>query len=340
MDLSGRRVLVTGGAGFIGSHLVERALAAGAERVVAVDDMFLGRPENLAGPIASDPSRCVLLKEDASDAARLAARCDEHDVDLLFHLATIPLPTSLERPAFTVDVNTRLAVAVSEVARLRHHDAGRPLRLVAFSSSEVYGTAERVPMNEDHPLRASTPYAASKAASDLIILSYARTFGIDATLLRPFNNYGPRQNDRAYAGIIPIVVRRVQAGEEVLIFGDGEQTRDFLHARDTADAAIATALADGTAGEIFNVCHGNETSVNELVALLLRLMGRPDHPVRHVDPRPADVRRHLGDRTRIESRIGVRPRITLEAGMQETVAWYLQHADAAPAEGASGAGRR
>lgn len=339
-SLAGRRIVVTGGAGFIGSHLVERCLMAGAEHVTAIDDLFLGRAENVDAAMAAASAcgidaaaRCTFHAEDASDTDRLATRCDEIDADLIFHLATIPLPTSLERPAFTVDVNTRLAIAVSEVAR-RRTDGGHPTRLVAFSSSEVYGTAERTPMDEEHPMRATTPYAASKAASDLVILSYARTFDVDAVLLRPFNNYGPRQNDRAYAGLLPIVVRRVQAGLPIEIHGDGLQTRDFLHARDTADAAIALALAEAR-GEVFNVCHGQETSVLELVETLLRLLGRPEHPVHHGPARAGDVRRHLGDPARAKDAFGYAPRVDLEDGLRETVAWYLQQP--APATDAAAA---
>lgn len=177
-------------------------------------------------------------------------------------------------------------------------------------------------MDEEHPHDAITPYAASKSAEDHIIRSYVRTFGIDATVIRPFNNYGPRQNPGSYAGIIPIVVQRVLRGLPIEIHGDGDQTRDFTFVRDTADLTVAIHDSPECRGEELNVATGVGTSVNELVARLLGVLGSPDHPVVHVEGRPGDVRRHMADVSRLTSRLGRQPGVLSDDALAETVEWY------------------
>ncbi len=314
--LEGRRIIVTGGAGFIGSHLCDACLDAGAERVVAVDNLYLGRRENLRDA-ESCPDRFCFVEQDASDLDAMRRLVRDEKPDILFSLAVIPLPVSLEQPRFCMEHNTAIAAAACELAR-----EGAVPSLVAFSSSEVYGTAQTVPMDEHHPLLPRTPYAASKAAADHLVASYIETFGVDARIVRPFNNFGPRQNDRAYAGIIPVVIRRVLAGQPVEIHGDGEQTRDFIFARDTAEAAIDIALHPDARGRVLNVGSGRETSINELVRTLLDVLGRPDHEVRHVEPRIGDVRRHLAGISALRALTGFEPTTPLRRGLEETVAWY------------------
>lgn len=318
MDIRGKRTMVTGGAGFIGSHLVDALLTRGAARVVAVDNLFLGRRENLETARAAG-DRFAFVEADASDAERMRGLLEETRVRVVFNLAVIPLPTSLERPKWSVDTNVQITTTLCDLAR-----EGLFETLIHFSSSEALGTARTVPMDEDHPLAPLTPYAASKAAGDHIVLSHVETFGLDAAVLRPFNTYGPRQNDGAYAGIIPIVVRRVQAGRPVEIFGDGHQTRDFLFVTETARAAIAVYESAAARGQVTHVASGRETSVNDLVRALLEALGTPGHPVVHVAPRPGDVRRHLADITRAQERLGFRPHIDLREGLRRTVAWYLR----------------
>ena len=315
------KILVTGGAGFIGSHLVDALLAADAARVVAVDNLFLGRRENLE-PARAGGDRFAFVEADAADIDRMRTLLGDYGIRIVFNLAVIPLPTSLVEPKWSTDVNVHIATTVCDLAR-----EGAFETLIHFSSSEALGTALTVPMAEDHPLEPMTPYAASKAAGDHVVLSYVRTFGLDAAILRPFNNYGPRQNDKAYAGIIPIVINRVRAGEPVEIFGDGEQTRDFIYVQETARAAVAMVGAEATRGRVTNVASGRETSVNTLVAALLEALGAPDHPVVHGPPRIGDVRRHLADVSRARERLGFEPTVGLEEGLRETVRWYRGQAD-------------
>jgi UDP-glucose 4-epimerase len=187
----------------------------------------------------------------------------------------------------------------------------------------VYGTAQRAPMDEDHPLHPHTPYAAAKAATDWTVLSYGGTFGLDVVLVRPFNTYGERQNDGAYAGLIPIVVRRVLAGEPVLVHGDGEQTRDMTYVSDTVAGTLAAAVSAEAVGGTFNLGHGSESSVNAMVAAILAALDRPEHPIEHVAPRPGDVRRLLADTSRARAAFGYAPRVSLEDGLARTVRWYV-----------------
>jgi UDP-glucose 4-epimerase len=311
--LRDRRCLVTGGAGFVGSHLVEGLVAAGAGEVVVVDDLSLGREANLEAV----HDRVSLYVGDAADTALLEDLCEGEPFDLCFHLAVLPLPHSLEHPRDNVERNVAMTMPVCELAR-----AGRIGRLVHFSSSEVYGTARTAPMTEGHPLHAHTPYAAAKAATDLVALSYATTFGCEVVVVRPFNAYGERQNDAAYAGLIPAVIRRVQAGEPVVVNGDGEQTRDMTHASDTARGALALAVADGVAGRTFNLGQGSEVSVNAMVQALLDALGAPDHPVEHGPQRPGDVRRLLADTSAAREAVGYAPLVGVREGFARTVDWY------------------
>jgi UDP-glucose 4-epimerase len=317
LNLKGKRVLVTGGAGFIGSHLVDRIVREVPARLVVVDSFFLGRDENLDAARAALPDLQV-HRLDASDLAAMHAVVTSEKIDVVFDLAVIPLPTSLRFPVWTIETNVGIATTFCELARWGCIDT-----LVHCSSSEAYGTAQYVPMDESHPQNALTPYAASKSAADQVVLSYTRTFGIDATVVRPFNNFGPRQNPGTYAGIIPIVVRRVRDGLPIEIHGDGNQTRDFLFVRDTADALVRAYGAPATRGQVINVATGHETSVNDLVTHILRVMDAPDHPRVHTSPRAGDVRRHCGDIGRARELFGFAPAIIGDEGLRETVEWYL-----------------
>ena len=167
----------------------------------------------------------------------------------------------------------------------------------------------------------STPYAASKVASDLVALSYRETYGSDVAVLRPFNNYGPRQNAGSYAGVIPIVLGRAQRGEPITIYGDGEQTRDFVFVRDTAEAAVRIYEEPRTRGQVINIASGEEVSINRLVAEVLALLGVESEIV-HEEGRPGDVRRHCGATARARELLGFTPATDLRTGLAETVEWY------------------
>ncbi len=258
-----------------------------------------------------------LTTGDASDASLLDAVCGPGPFDHCYNLAVLPLPHSLELPRENVERNIAMTTAVCELGR-----RGGFRRLVHCSSSEVYGTAQSVPMDEKHPLRPHTPYAAAKAATDFTALSYATTFGLDVVVVRPFNTYGERQNDAAYAGLIPAVVRAVKQGAAVTIHGDGQQTRDMSYVGDTA-RGIALAAASDARGKTFNLGTGREATVNGMVRLLLDALGKPDHPVVNGPPRAGDVRRLLAGTARARRELDFRPQTPLSEGLKRTVAWYL-----------------
>lgn len=309
--LAGGSFLVTGAAGFIGSHLVDALLAAGAGRVLGLDDLSLGSRANL--DVALADRRFELVEQDCAAGVDVA---DER-FDACFNLAVIPLPASLVEPKPVVDRNVAMTTTVCELGR-----AGRFGTLVQFSSSEVYGTAERERLGEDDPQRPETPYAASKAATDAVAASYHRTFGADIVLVRPFNTYGPRQNQGGYAGLVPAVLARLAAAEPVIVYGDGKQTRDYVYVGDTVRGALAAYERLPGDGRAVNVASGEEVSVNEVVAALLEAVGAAEHPVVHGDPRPGDVRRQRGDIARARRELAFEPQVGLADGIRRTVASY------------------
>jgi UDP-glucose 4-epimerase len=315
--ITGKNILVTGGAGFIGSHLVDALALERPKNLIVVDNLFLGKKENLEGAQKIHKNMHLII-EDAGNFNTMKSILKEYDVDVVFNLAVIPLPKSLEEPAWTIAENIRVTTSICELGR-----QGFYRKLVHFSSSEVYGTAVEIPMSENHPLIPSTPYAASKIASDYIALSYFKTFGLETIVVRPFNNYGPRQNEGSYAGIIPIVIKKVKKGEPIEIFGDGEQTRDFLYVKETAEATLKLCQAEDAIGRIINLASGKETSINHLVKKMIQMMDVKDHPIHHTEPRPGDVRRHCGGINLANQLIGFKPQIELEEGLRETIHWYL-----------------
>lgn len=316
-QIKGKNVLILGGAGFIGSHLVEKVLESLVDRVIVADSFFLGNTSNLLFGSNLDTERLEVVRLDATDFPALSSLVQSRKIDWVFNLAVIPLPTSIEFPSWTVGANIQIATNCCEIVR-----TGLASRLLHISSSEVYGTASYVPMDEKHPYNPSTPYAASKVSGDQIVESYRKTFGIDSRIIRPFNNYGPKQNSKSYAGIIPIIIRSAIKQKPIHIFGDGQQTRDYVFVRDTASTILSLSETSvGWEGAV-NVATGVEVSVNSLVREILSLMNRSDLPVIHIDPRPGDVRRHAGDTSLLEALVGFKPLQMTDDYLSETIEWY------------------
>ena len=265
IEIKGSVVLVTGGAGFIGSHLVDRLLVEKAKKVIVVDNMFLGSEFNLKNAINNG---VVLYKDDIEIASSLDYIFERHDIDIVFNCATKALNYSFVNPqnAFNTNVNGVLNI-------LEHQRKGHFKTLVHFSTSEVYGTAEYEPMDESHPIKPTTTYAAGKAAADIAINSWVNMFDLDAFIVRPFNNYGPRQNHKGYmAGIIPITAFRILNNINPEIHGTGLQSRDFIYVLDTVDAIIKLYPLMERSDSI-NISTDGQVSMKEVVHKIVDAMG-------------------------------------------------------------------
>ncbi len=315
MNLKNKSVLVTGGAGFIGSHLVDRLICEKPSNLVVVDNLFLGKLHNLS-EARQIYSELNIYQQDASDYVRMKEIVEAENIQVVFNLAVIPLMASLERPRWTFEQNVNITLCLCELARSGCFDT-----LIHFSSSEVYGSCQYVPMDENHPLNPTTPYGASKVASDLLILSYINTFGIDASIIRPFNNYGIRQNEGNYAGVIPLTIKRILRGESPVIYGDGEQTRDFIYVTETADAAVGIYNSQSSRGKIINIASGSEITINKLVSLIAQYMDY-NKDIVHEKERLGEVRRLIASTKFAQDMIKFEPNVSLETGIKSTVDWY------------------
>ena len=309
----GKGVLVTGGAGFIGSHLVDRLVRDGAREVVVVDNLFTGSEDNLTAALAS--GRVTFYRDDIELATSLAYIFERHDIDVVFNLATKALNYSFLNPANAFDTNVTAVLNLLEIQR-----AGGFTTMCHYSTSEVYGSAVYEPMDEAHPKNPTTTYAAGKAAADLAVESYVRMFGVDAFIVRPFNNYGPRQNYKGpLAGIIPITAMRILNGIAPEVHGDGLQSRDFIFVEDTVDATVK--LFDTLpAGETVNVSTDNQISVNDLLARISAAMGYRGEIVRK-PARHSDVLCHNASNRKVRELIDY-ALTPFEDGLQRTLAYY------------------
>jgi len=311
MTTSTQRVLVTGGAGFIGSHLVD-ALAERGHEVTVVDDLSAGSRLNL---IRQDGNPRVRLEvSDVLDKTRLQQLLV--GVDTVFHLATIGVRVSLFDPEVVHQVN-----ALGTLNVLRASVEARVRRFVYLSSSEVYGSARQVPMSEDHPFDPQNVYGASKLTGELYARVFHRTHGLSTVVVRPFNAYGARSHfEGPHGEVIPKFVVRVLNGLRPIIFGDGAQTRDFTHVDDSVSGVLLAAERGNITGQAVNVGRGREVSIAEVARIVLAACGRNDIEPEYRPERPADVRRHLADIT-LARRLGYSPVIDLEDGIRQYVEW-------------------
>ena len=314
-QISGKTILVTGGAGFIGSHLVDRLLIEGADHVIVIDNMFLGSEDNIHE--AQTTGRLSLYKDDAEFLSSLEYIFGRHSVDVVFNCATKALNYSFFNPANAFGTNVTVALNLLELQR-----RGSFSTLCHFSTSEVYGSAVYEPMDEQHPRHPTTTYAAGKAAADLAVESYVHMFGLDAFIVRPFNNYGPRQNHRGLlAGVIPLTAWRILSGQAPEIHGDGLQSRDFIHVRDTVDAVIKLFQVL-PAGESVNISTDNQVAIGSLVIKIAEVLGFDGQIVRK-PARQADVLCHNASNQKVRDLISY-SLTDFDAGLRETLDWYLQ----------------
>jgi UDP-glucose 4-epimerase len=310
VDVKGQRVVVTGGAGFIGSHVMDRLVAVGAS-AVALDDLSVGLEENLAGAIAGGAE---LIVGDIRDEDTMNEVLDGADV--VIHMACDNLRASLGNPRKTHEVNGT-GTLVTALAAVRHGVK----RFVYVSTSESYGSAIQHPMPETHPLMPTTVYGASKAYGELCSQACMRTYGLPVTVIRPFNSYGPREHATGNsAEVIPKFVGRLSAGLPPVIFGDGSQTRDFTWVEETAVGIVAVTECDALVGEAVNVAHGEEVTIKEIYELLREIMDS-DVEAEIGDARPGDVARHWADTTKARELAGYEAKIPIREGLERYVAW-------------------
>ncbi|NLH47256.1 MAG: NAD-dependent epimerase/dehydratase family protein [Myxococcales bacterium] len=307
-----QRALITGGAGFIGSALA-RVLLASFDEITVLDNLATGRRENLA---ELPPGRVRFVEGDVRDS-RLLDDCLP-GAAVVYHLACLGVRHSLHAPRENFSVNAEGTLAVLEAAR-RH----RTPRLVHVSSSEVYGDAGQTPMTEDHPCRPNTVYAAGKLAGEALVRALARTADLPAVIVRPFNTYGPRSHHEGDSGeVIPKFLLRGLAGRPLVVFGDGEQTRDFLYVDDTARGIAAAGLVPAAVGLTLNLGSGREISIRELAGQIGPLIGRPETAIEFAPARPGDTRRLLADAGLARRVLNFTPAVSLEEGLRALLAWY------------------
>jgi NAD dependent epimerase/dehydratase len=323
VDWNGKRVLVTGGEGFIGSHLVERLVREGASvRVLALYDPF-GR----YGWLDEVQSDIDLLPGDVRDSERVAGAVEGCDV--VFHLAAlIGIPYSYVAPESYVQVNVQGTVNVATACR-RHGVE----RMVHTSTSETYGTAITAPIPESHPMQPQSPYSASKIGADMMALSFHHSFELPVAVVRPFNTYGPRQSTRA---VIPTILTQLHRGAKQIQIGATSPTRDFNYVDDTVAGFLAVAGCDRAVGEVVNIGSGEEISIGELVQLLIEITGSSAELVtdeERVRPAGSEVGRLLCDNTRAREWAGWEPEISLEQGLRRTSQWISEHLDALDTNG-------
>lgn len=316
-EIKGKNVLITGGAGFIGSHLTDTLLAHGANKVVIVDNFFLGKMKNLA-EAQKYGKRLIIYRDDARDLGTMKAVMKKEEIEVVFNLATIALNYSFFNPYTAYKVNVDIAETLLHLL-----EDGVFKTLIHSSSSEAYGSAEYSPMDEEHPMHPTTPYAAGKASADLMIMSFYNVFKYDIAIIRPFNNYGPRQNDLALAAIIPLTARRILNGEKPVLEGTGLQTRDFINVFDTARAFLMAYENEATRGHIINLGSGVEISMKGVVDEICRYYNYTGG-IEYQPGRPADVQRLCASAKLARELIGFTPEVPFAEGLKTTLDWYQE----------------
>ena len=302
--------LVTGGAGFIGSHLAGRLLADG-HRVALLDNFSSGYRSNLAALAGAR-----VVEGDIRDAAAVAQAMQ--DAEVVFHLAaSVGNKRSIDNPILDAEVNVIGTLKVLEAARR----AG-VRKLVASSSAGIFGELKTLPIREDHAIEPDSPYGATKLCAEKETLAFGKLYGIETVCLRYFNVYGPNQRFDAYGNVIPIFVFQMLRAERLTIFGDGQQTRDFVNVRDVVQANLRAATTPGVRGA-FNIGSHSRIAINDLVRKLAAAAGLEPR-VEHAPPRPGDVRDSLADISAARAAFGFQPAVDLDEGLAEYVAWARQ----------------
>lgn len=317
-DWRGRKVLVTGADGFIGSHLAEELLAAGATVRALTQYNPFGRPGWLKGRA----DEIQIISGDIRDGERVARAVE--GVEVVFHLAAlVGIPYSYEAPDSYIQTN--IVGTYNVLTACRRHGVSR---MIQTSTSEVYGSALAVPINEDHPLQPQSPYSASKIGADMIALSHYYSFELPVAVVRPFNTYGPRQSARA---VIPAVLGQILSGAKEIKVGATSPRRDFNYVTDTARGFMAVAQSDRALGHVVNIGSGREVTIGEAIDIMIEVTGREVAVVcdeQRIRPANSEVNRLMCDNSRAREWAGWRPEVSLEEGLRRTAKWIEQNLSA------------
>lgn len=312
MEMANRKVLVTGGAGFIGSNLVD--VLAPTNEVTVVDDLSTGSIENIQHHL--DKGAIRFVQADIRDLNKMYEMTK--DIDIIFHLAVQCVRVSLHDPRLVHEVDATGTLNICMAA-----SKNGVQKVVYTSSAEVYGNGTIIPIAEDHPLESNTPYGAAKLSGELYLGVYRRTYGLPSVVLRLLNTYGPREHfEGLYGEVIPRFVVRAMNGLPPVIFGDGEQTRSYHEVSDTVRAIVLAAECDEAVGETFNIGGEEEISVNKLAKTILELLGEENRITpEHTEPRPGEILRHSADMSKARKLLGFNPKFDLHSGIMNYIDW-------------------
>ena len=310
-NLKGKNILVVGGAGFIGSHLCEGLIQSRVKRIIVLDDLSVGKKENLK----EINNKIIFIKANAENYKILDKLISKHKVEYIFNLATLALPFSFKMPRKTFEINVKVILNLLELLRKKKF-----LSLCHFSSSEIYGTARYTPMDENHPTLPTTSYAAGKLAADKALVSYSNMFNLDAFIVRPFNNYGPRQPiSIEEIGVIPKTIKRIFDKKNPIIYGNGKQKRDFIFVKDTV-SYVLESFTKIQAGDEINICSDNTLNIKKLILLISKLM-KNRKKILYKKERKADVFSHHGDNKKLKKIVKIKQNNFFN-NIQNTIIFY------------------
>ncbi len=312
MKIESKKILITGGAGFIGSHLVDALSKSNC--VIILDNFSSGKKENIEHH--QENSDVEIITGDIRDKSLLYKITK--DIDIIYHLAVQCLRVSIKDPEINHEVNATGTLNLC-MAALKNSVK----RFVYISSSEVYGTALKIPMPEDHPCEPMTVYGASKLAGEAYALAYHRTYGLNSIVVRPFNTYGPRAHfEGAYGEVIPKFVPRVLSNMPPIIFGNGSQTRDFTYVSDTVRGIIMASECDKMIGRVVNIANGSETSINKLAKIIIQKLNKKNLKPLYEKNRPGDVMRHFADISKAKKLFNYTPQVNIGKGIELYIDWF------------------
>lgn len=317
---SEKRVLITGGAGFVGSHLANIIINY-ANYLIILDNLSTGNMKNIEYLLNKYKNKVTFVNDDI----RNMNTCLEvtKNVDIIFHLAAQINPVkAVKKPFYDFEVNARGTLNILEAAR--KNDVSK----LIYASTNVYGNPKYLPTDENHPIDLLSPYAASKLAGEAYTIVYNNTYGLNTVRLRFSNIYGPGQTTKSESGVIAIFIERILSKQPIIIFGNGEQTRDFVYIDDVVEALVRAAIVSEANGEVFNIGSGNEITINRLAKMIIKIInnlvgGKLKTEILYGPSRSADFHRACYDISKARKILGYVPKVSIEEGLKRTIIWNL-----------------